>query len=137
MTKSVVKKRVLISCIIVIVLTLLILFLTMWVPFLEIIKECNDVFSGKISSDNEHLCVFNFDRDYTAKHCGGESVKGSSVFLFSWHNGNTGYIYALSNRHYYDGSGNKLFDVTLDPVRIDVKKVNGVWYISNAYHTVI
>ena len=105
MTKTASSRRTILFSIIPFIIILLILFLTMWLPFLGIMKECNGVFSGKISSKDGNLGIFNFDNDTTIVDVDNLSIKGSIMFVSTWNNGEIGVIYAISNRNYYDGNG--------------------------------
>ena len=108
----------------------------MWLPFLGIMKECNGVFSGKISSKDGNLGIFNFDNDTTIVDVDNLSIKGSIMFVSTWNNGEIGVIYAISNRNYYDGNGKKIYSKFNEPMKIRVIKVDGTWKIANIFYTV-
>ena len=135
MTKTASSRRTILFSIIPFIIILLILFLTMWVPFLGIMKECRAVFSGKISTEDKALGRFNFDSDYTAQTLDAANIKGSIFFTFALHNGNTGVIYAISIRSYYDDEGNVLKPGFPEPMKIELEKVNGEWKVSYMYYT--
>lgn len=137
MTKTASSRRTILFSIIPFIIILLILFLTMWLPFLGIMKECRDVFYGKISSDDPHLSTFNFESESLPESWGVSHIEGSIVFLLSWRNKNTGVIYAISNRYFYGSDGNVVRKESNEPVKIEVVKENGVWKISKVYYTVI
>ena len=129
-------RRTILFSIIPFIIILLILFLTMWLPFLGIMKECNGVFSGKISSKDGNLGIFNFDNDTTIVDVDNLSIKGSIMFVSTWNNGEIGVIYAISNRNYYDGNGKKIYSKSNEPMKIRVIKVDGTWKIANIFYTV-
>ncbi len=136
MTKTASSRRTILFSIIPFIIILLILFLTMWLPFLGIMKECNGVFSGKISSKDGNLGIFNFDNDTTIVDVDNLSIKGSIMFVSTWNNGEIGVIYAISNRNYYDGNGKKIYSKFNEPMKIRVIKVDGTWKIANIFYTV-
>ena len=136
MTKTASSRRTFLFSIIPFIIILLILFLTMWLPFLGIMKECNGVFSGKISSKDGNLGIFNFDNDTTIVDVDNLSIKGSIMFVSTWNNGEIGVIYAISNRNYYDGNGKKIYSKFNEPMKIRVIKVDGTWKIANIFYTV-
>lgn len=136
MTKTASSRRTILFSIIPFIIILLILFLTMWLPFLGIMKECNGVFSGKISSKDGNLGIFNFDNDTTIVDVDNLSIKGSIIFVSTWNNGEIGVIYAISNRNYYDGNGKKIYSKFNEPMKIRVIKVDGTWKIANIFYTV-
>ena len=136
MTKTASSRRTFLFSIIPFIIILLILFLTMWLPFLGIMKECNGVFSGKISSKDGNLGIFNFDNDTTIVDVDNLSIKGSIMFVSTWNNGEIGVIYAISNRNYYDGNGKKIYSKSNEPMKIRVIKVDGTWKIANIFYTV-
>ena len=136
MTKSASSRCTILFSIIPFIIILLILFLTMWLPFLGIMKECNGVFSGKISSKDGNLGIFNFDNDTTIVDVDNLSIKGSIMFVSTWNNGEIGVIYAISNRNYYDGNGKKIYSKSNEPMKIRVIKVDGTWKIANIFYTV-
>ena len=152
MTKTASSRRTFLFSIIPFIIILLILFLTMWLPFLGIMKECNGVFSGKISSKDGNLGIFNFDNDTTSVDVDNLSInfdndttivdvdnlsiKGSIMFVSTWNNGEIGVIYAISNRNYYDGNGKKIYSKSNEPMKIRVIKVDGTWKIANIFYTV-
>ena len=136
MTKTASSRRTFLFSIIPFIIILLILFLTMWLPFLGIMKECTAVFSGKISSKDGNLGIFNFDNDTTIVDVDNLSIKGSIMFVSTWNNGEIGVIYAISNRNYYDGNGKKIYSKFNEPMKIRVIKVDGTWKIANIFYTV-
>ena len=98
-------------------------------------KECRDVFSGKISTEDENLGRFNFDNDDSVT--GSTRIKGFIFFTYACHNKNKGVIYAYSKRSYYDNNGTLLHTGVLEPMKIELENINGEWKVSYICYLVI
>lgn len=131
MTKPVVKKRVLISCIAVLIamiIAIAVFILSVWAPLFGVMRECRGVFSGKILSEDENLGRFNFDNDDSVT--GATEIKGFIFFTYACHNENEGVIYAYSRRSYYNSNGKLIYRGVLEPMKIEVEKAGGEWKVS-------
>ena len=137
MTKTASSRRTILFSIIPFIIILLILFIVMWVPLLGTVYECGNVLSGKSSSSNKALSSYAFENDHVAEDDGVEKIIGWPHFIWLWHSREKGVIIVLNNRLYFDSAGNRLAgSILLDPVRIELEKVNGSWQIVKMYNLV-